>query len=677
MRVDQGPCSLGKKDPGTAGNLLSSKGNCDSVDDYAAPAMQERLSHLIAQATTDAFVAIDPQNRIIYWNRGAEQLLGWSADEVTGKNLDLVIPQDKREGHHAGLRRLSKGGTARLIGKTTEVPARHRCGKDVPVELSLTLWRDPETGLPAGYGSIMRDISERRRLEEERDAYERQLEEQLAAVQATTDGVAITDQEGRFIFMNPAHAQMFGIDDPAEMIGLHWSTIYSPEEAERIGSVAVPEVIATGHWRGEAQGIHREGRIIEQEVSLSGSPNGGLVCTTRDIGERQRAMRERIRTRERLLLAERQEMIGRAVSGLVHDLANLMAVITASAATLARKQRPHHELARIENAAGQATTMLEKILAPETRELLTESIDANSALESVADLTAVSLRPLHSIRVSLPDEKLALRADRTEFMRVLMNLCINARDSLPKEKTGSIQLRLEIFDHRKELPAPLVGTTPGCPSALITVSDTGCGIAAEDLQQVFEPFETRKSFGTGLGLAVVSSAMVKAGGSISVVSGPAGTDFHLVWPLAGNEVHSPEYEEAESRPNLAGKRILVAEDNPAVLEVIASELRRHGAEIGPCENPLEALAVLADEASNWDALVVDYDMPEMNGAELATAVRERWPKMPIVLCTAWQGIDDVGQGERLFDARVTKSALARDLPTELRRLLVNSHGRSS
>lgn len=677
LRVEQGSFSKVKGHPRFAGDMPSRNGTALLPGSGAGSRVQEQLAHLIAETTTDAFVAIDPDNRVIYWNRGAEQLLGWSAEEIAGKSLDLIIPDDRQAHHRAGMRRLSDGQEPRIIGKTTQVTARHRDGRAVAVELSLTLWCDPSTGSPAGYASIMRDVSERRRLEEERDAYERQLEEQLAAVQATSDGVAITDSEGLFIFMNPAHASMFGFNDPAETIGLHWSTLYHPDEAERIEKIAVPEVFASGYWRGEARGLHRDGRIIEQEVSLAKSPNGGLVCTTRDVGERQRAMRERIRTRERLLLAERQEMIGRAISGLVHDFANLMSVITASTATLAaRSQQGDRELARIDDAARQATAMLDKILAPDRDALPIESLHAKSSLESVAELTAVTLRPRHSIRLKLPGDDIELRADRTEFMRVLMNLCTNARDSLRPDQAGVIELSLTKVDCGFDVPPPVVGTIPDCPAALITVSDTGCGIAEEDLRLIFEPFETRKTVGTGLGLAVVSAVITKAGGCISVESGSGGTRFHLLWPLAG--ASTTACLPAVINPlqaSLDRKRILVAEDNPAVLDLIAGELRKAGADVGPCESPVEALAVLDDEASNWDALVVDYDMPEMNGAELAAMVRERWPALPIVLCTALQEVESVGRAGKLFDGRVRKGSLAEDLPAALHRLLSSSNER--
>ncbi|WP_033375983.1 PAS domain-containing sensor histidine kinase [Porphyrobacter sp. AAP82] len=493
---------------------------------------QEKLSHLIAQATSDAFVAVDPDNRVIYWNEGAANLFGWRADEIIGQSLHLIVPEIHRANHLLGMRRLTEGGQSRLLGKTTSVTALCRDGRLVPVELSLTHWEDSETGKPAGYAAIVRDSSERRNLEDQRDAYQRKLEDQFSAIEATSDGVAITDPEGFFTYLNRAHCTMFGYSDATALVGRHWSILYDRQEAQRIEQVAMPSVFKEGSWRGEACGVRRDGGIVEQDVTLAQSPSGGLVCTTRDIGEIKRATRDRIRARERLLLVKRKEMISRAVSGVAHDLANFIAVIGFSATTLRTKCRPcPPELKRIEGVAKQASSLLDSVLAPNTAKQPPRALDAKSALETVIELTAVTLKPNHSIRLKAQEDDIALKAVETEFLRVMINLCNNARDALPADGAGSIEVTLERLNPARRISKPMIGEKPELPSALITVRDTGCGIAEEELARIFEPFHTTKSYGMGLGLSVVSEMIAEAGGSINVKSGAHGTTFQLTWPL--------------------------------------------------------------------------------------------------------------------------------------------------
>jgi PAS domain S-box-containing protein len=633
---------------------------------------QEKLAHLIAEATSDAFVAVDPDNRVIYWNNGAAKLFGWQADEIMGESLHRIVPEIHRANHLAGMRRLAEGGQSRLLGKTTTISALCRDGRLLPVDLSLTHWVEPKTSKLAGYAAIIRDASERLGLERQRDAYQRKLEEQFSAIEATSDGVAITDAEGFFLYLNRAHCTMFGYSDATALVGRHWSILYSRQEAERIEQIAMPSVFKAGSWRGEACGVRRDGGIVEQEVTLAQSPSGGLVCTTRDIGDIKRATRDRIRARERLQLIERDEMIGHAVSGVAHDLANFVAVMGASATTLRAKGWSRSpELERIEGAARQASSLLDSVLAPNAAKRPPSALDAKSALMTVIELTGVTLKPYHSIMLKAKEESIALKAAESEFLRVMMNLCNNARDSLPVDRAGSIEVILERLDPARKLSEPMVGEKPELPSALITVQDTGCGIEAEDLPRIFESFHTTKSYGTGLGLSIVSSKVVEAGGSIHVKSGRHGTTFQLVWPLAKLPLDQRAVEELSTQRAPEGAKLMIVDDNPLVLELISSEVRMFGAEAIAISSPLQALQVLEADPVGWDAVILDYDMPEMNGGQLAALIRDALPSLPILLCTALHEVE-MDLSPSLFDEHVVKSAISSSLNQALVRLLASS-----
>ena len=628
----------------------------------------EHLSHLIAESTTDAFIAIDRDDLIIYWNSGAEAMFGWSRAEVLGRSLLMIVPQEHHDAHSAGLRRLNDGGTAKLIGVTIEVPACRKDGSRLPVELSLTMWKDPQGTRPAGFAAILRDISQRKELEEERNAYARRLREGLSAIKATHDGIAFTDEEGFFIFMNAAHAQMFGIEDPEETEGLHWTTLYDAAEAERIKREAMSSVGAEGTWRGEACGLHVNGSIIEQEITLSAGANGGLICITRDISARKAELRERIRTREQLLLAERQERIGGALSGLAHDFNNLMAVISASAAAL--EEDGGGELApvaRIQSATAAASKLLRKILKPERRTAERQTIDAAKAVADVADLVGVSLAPGHMIDVDLPDGPVHIWADESELMQVLMNLCTNARDALSPGSPGHIMLRLATTNGAVMRGAPVVGGTPEGAVAVIRVEDNGCGIPPDEIQRIFEPFVSRrKALGTGLGLAVVGRLVSEAGGCIFVESSEAGSCFQLVWPLEPREQVTIAGAATHGSSDLTGLTILAVDDNPALLDLITLHLERAGAEVCPCLSPIDGLEALGDKGASWAGIVVDYDMPKMNGVEFATLARRVHPSLPILLCSAVaEDLVLPPSAQGLFNAKLSKANLQQQLTRAL------------
>lgn len=633
---------------------------------------QQRISDLIARTTTDAFVCADANSRITLWNRAAETMFGWSAQEAVGRSLDLIIPDRHRHGHAAGMQRLMGGAPSRLVGTTVEVPALTRDGGEVPVELSLAMWpgEGDAEGQPAGFAAIMRDVSARKAAEAERAATEARLARQFAAVEASDDGIAVTDAEGRFIFMNRAHAVMFGHEDAADLIGQPWSVLYDALEAKRIADEAMPILFAQGQWRGDTQGRRRDGSPIEQEIALSLSPEGGIVCVTRDVGERRAMEREKARLREQLMLAQRQEVVGQLASGIAHDFNNLITAISGTAELLRNleDERVLHHAMRIQSAAATAARLVEKMLTLGRRVPHPKLVDLSRMARDVRDLIGPSLTdPLHRVELSVPGAPLMVMTDDTELNQVLLNLVLNARDALRVGETGRI--RLEVMPGEGQVPEGklVIGAIPQVPCVLIRVSDTGCGIEFEELGKIFEPFFTRKGeAGTGLGLAVVAGIIAGAGGALTIQSWPGvGTIFEVWWPLQPQAGDGTAAREAfEPGAALTGKTVLVVDDNPAVVDTLVAMLEEVGAEAGPCLDPRDALAAIRDDAALWDLVVTDYDMPGMNGADFARRLRKLRPDLPILLLTALPRVHKLHQKQvGLFDAVLGKPANTAQLGT--------------
>ena len=632
---------------------------------------EQRISQLIAQTTTDAFVCSDADSRIILWNRAAEAMFGWSAEEAIGQPLDMIIPDRHRDGHHAGVARVRARGPVKLVGKTVEVPASCKAGHEIPIELSLAMWpgEGAEADAPGGFAAIIRDISARKQAEDERISTKARLARQVAAIEASDDGIAITDADGGFIFMNRAHALMFGYAEPEALIGRPWSALYDPLEADRIRDEAMPILFRNGQWRGETQGRKRDGTLIEQEVSLSLSPEGGIVCVTRDVGDRRVMEREKARLREQLMLAQRQEVVGQLASGIAHDFNNLIAAISGTAELLrnTEDERVRHHALRIQSAASTAAGLTEKLLTLGRRVPHPKLVDLRRTLWDVRDLVVPSLTdPLHRIELELPPAPLMAQTDDTELNQVVLNLALNARDALAPGQVGRI--KLEVIANREYQPEGtlVVGSIPKVPAAVIRVSDTGCGITPEDLSRVFEPFFTLKGeAGTGLGLAVVAGIIASNNGALAIQSWPdCGTIFEVWWPL------EPHGDDAPGTPSsllnagnvLAGKTVLVIDDNPTVADTLVAMLEEVGAEVGPCIDPQDAIAVLGDDPGSWDLVITDYDMPGMNGAQLARRLRQTRDDLPILLLTALPRVHKLHQDQvGLFDGVLGKPATTAQL----------------
>ncbi len=648
---------------------------------------EQRISQLIAQTTTDAFVCSDADSRIILWNRAAEAMFGWSAEEAIGQPLDMIIPDRHRAGHHAGVARLRARGPIKLVGQTVEVPATCKVGHEIPVELSLAMWpaEGADASAPAGFAAIIRDISARKQADNERIATEARLARQVAAIEASDDGIAITDPEGNFIFMNRAHALMFGYEGPAALTGMPWSTLYDPLEGTRISEEAIPILFETGQWRGETQGRRRDGSPIEQEIALSLSPEGGIVCVTRDVGDRRTMEREKARLREQLMLAQRQEVVGQLASGIAHDFNNLIAAISGTAELLRNidNERVCHHALRIQSAASTATGLVEKLLTLGRRVPQPKLVDIRRTVWDVRDLVAPSLTdPLHRIELELPSAPLMAKTDDTELNQVVLNLVLNARDALPPGQIGRI--KLEVIADRDYCPEGtlVVGTVPQVPAAVIRVSDTGCGIAPDDLGRVFEPFFTHKGeAGTGLGLAVVAGIIASNNGALAIQSWrDCGTIFEVWWPLQPTGQDQPGQSNGLLGAGnvLAGRTVLVVDDNPTVADTLVAMLEEAGAEVGPCIDPQDAIAVLQDDPGSWDLVITDYDMPGINGAQLAQTLRRMRDDLPVLLLTALPRVHKLHQNQvGLFDGVLGKPASTAQLAAAAAAAIEAARARSS
>ncbi|WP_145108033.1 hybrid sensor histidine kinase/response regulator [Cereibacter sediminicola] len=481
-----------------------------------------------------------------------------------------------------------------------------------------------------------------------KQAEQRARTDLATAMDASHDGIAITDPDGCYVYMNRAHREMFGFTDSEEIIGRSWRDLYAPEVADHIAAVAMPVLEAEGGWRGEVIGRRLDGSDLPQEVSLTLKADGGIICMSRNIAKRLREQQEQARLREELQMAQRREIIGQLASGLAHDLNNLLAAIGGSA-TLIRDLRPGAAEAhaqRIISATEQAGALVRRFLSLGQRQSNRSRIDLRALLHEAADLVRAGLRNRTRLTLALPPEPVWVEADPTDILQVVLNLVVNARDAIatapPSEMGYEITLALGAPD-AGQLAGPFAAGTLGAGQAYValTVSDNGPGIAPETQAKVFQPyFSTKGAAGTGLGLAIVTGVLSANHGAIALASAPgAGTRFTVLWPIEARE--RPEAPAAPAPATagaltgrLTGRTVLVVDDNADVLRVLSAFLEQAGAEVVPCADPRDALAALRDDPALWDLLVTDYDMPHVTGADLGQAANGLAPDLPVLLITA-------------------------------------------
>jgi PAS domain S-box-containing protein len=604
----------------------------------AAAAAQATLVAAV-ESLQDGFVLFDADDRLVICNEKYREIYASSAPSIVpGATFESIL----RYG-------LAHGEYAQAIGREeawlAERMERHlQPNSEIEQPLSDGRWlRIFEKATPTGGRVGLRvDITALKLAER------RALSDRATAMEASQDGIAITDAEGRFTYMNKAHLALFGMTSEAEIIGRSWTTLYAPDARDWLQSHAIPILRSQGRWSGEIVGVAQDGTPVDQDVSLTLNDDGGLLCITRDISQRRRGEEERDRLRDELHMAQRREIIGQLAAGLAHDFNNLLAAISGNASLIEGSVEPGTANAasaeRILSATRQAAGLVSRLMGLGARPTERQLIDLRKPVADAAELVRTSIRPPLSLQVDLPETAQTAPADTTDIVQVVLNLAINARDALA-DQPGRISIQLRPATAADVAGEAVVGAIdPGRSYLCLEVADTGPGIPPDIAAQIFRPwFTTKGSQGTGVGLAVVSSVVGNNGGAIRLLtSAQAGTRFIVLWPISQPQsaprLASPLPDRLSGR--LDGLMILVVDDQPDVLQVIVAMLEAAGAEVAPATDPRDVVQAVREDPGLWDLLVTDFDMPAMSGAELADAVHAHDPDLPILLVTALAGVAD-------------------------------------
>ena len=380
--------------------------------------------------------------------------------------------------------------------------------------------------------------------------------------------------------------------------------------------------------------------------------NAALLATLEErVAERTRELAheaaERRRAEEALLQAQKMEAIGQLTGGIAHDFNNLlMAVLGNLELAEIRFGGPGRHpaqryLAQARHSAERGARLTRDLLAFARRQSLhVAPLDANAVISGADELLRRSVGGLVRIEQRLAPDLWPALGDSSQIELVILNLAINARDAMPGGGTITIETgNIRAGDPRR--PAEL---SEG-DYVRLAVSDTGSGMSEEVLAKCLEPFFTTKEIGkgSGLGLPVVHGIATQSGGTVAISSELGrGTVVSVYLPRAAADlVQGPHAEPATTAPSDArsGARVLLVDDDPDVRDVLTAQLSDLGYAVVPVTSGHAALDLLdADKAEGFDLLISDYAMPGFSGVELATAVRKRWPNLPVLLITGYSDV---------------------------------------
>ena len=511
-------------------------------------------------------------------------------------------------------------------------------------------WSDDDVSLIMMIAEIYANVLKKKEMARRLKASERQY---MELVEGLPIGLyrRTPGPEGTFIMANQALARIFGYERGEELIGLKISSFCA--DIKKMKQCGL-ELAKTGMIKEkETRFKRRNGEVFwvsisaRQRCDQHGNPVyvEGIV---QDISDRKRQEEEKEQLQAQLEQVQRIESIGRLAGGVAHDFNNLLVPILGYSELLMNSLAPSDRLRRyvepIMEAGERARDIVRQLLAFSSSQVMEKSpVDLNLLLKRFRRFLRHTLREDIKIELRLCSRHPVIEADSRQIEQVVLNLAVNAQDAMPRG--GTLTISTELATAGPKGPKAMEGGAlssikpAGGPFVVLTVSDTGTGIAPEVRQHIFEPFFTTKGHenGTGLGLATVYGIVKQHGGVIEVSSGPeGGSTFRIYLPVAeirqgaaGEELEAPEIQKS------GGGTILLVEDDKEVRDFVLLALDQAGYHVMESEGPLQALEEMENRGAEIDLLLTDVIMPEMNGKELYQRLRQRHPGLKVLYMSGY------------------------------------------
>lgn len=602
---------------------------------------EERYRELVECANV-IVLKWDSAGKLVFANEFALTFFGYSLEELAGRHLvGTIVPEVDSAG----------SDLARLIDSIAADPDCFRVhenenvtkdGRRVWIRWNNRAVRD-ESGRVRGVLSLGSDISERIKTEQalrESEARFRGL------FMKTPVPLLFASREGRVINVNQEFTATLGytIEDIPD-IEAWWTKAYpDPGYREQVKTywlsamsraMRVMEDIESHEYRIAA----KDGSIHAMLLGTRLLGDNHLVSFL-DITERKAAEAEREALQAQLLHAQKMEAVGQLAGGVAHDFNNMLQAILGYVDLASEESGDDAVIApfldEIRKAADRSVNLTRQLLAFARRQTVAPIvIDLNASVDGMIRM----LRRLIGEDIELvwnPHHGLwPIRIDPSQLDQILANLCVNARDAIG----GVGRIAIETFTASFDAPyRNRQGDTAIGDYVVLTVRDNGRGMDPETLDRAFEPFFTTKVLGagTGLGLATVYGIVKQNDGLIEVDSEPGkGTVFSVYFPRHEGELSDISEPVLHLAPRGDGESILLVEDEPSILNMTRDMLTGLGYRVLAANSPREALDLGRNTSSPIDALLTDVIMPEMNGRDLAEALRVAQPAMKCLFMSGY------------------------------------------
>ncbi|MCK5675654.1 MAG: response regulator [Verrucomicrobia bacterium] len=598
---------------------------------------QHALLHCLIDSIPDPVYFKDNRGLYLGCNKAYEKFVGKVEADIINRTDSAFMPESKaKAAHMEDLRVLARSGAVESEGWVKGADRQ---------EVYHSTFKTPYLESAAGSSGmigISRDLTKRIQMEQE-------MKRLAVAVEQSTESIMITDVGGVILYVNSAFGSITGYA-PEEVLGKTPDIFRSERHDDEFYQTLLTTISSGSKWKGYITSYKKDDNLFDVEATIypirdDSEEMVGYVAISRDITQ-EKAIEKQLRQTQKM------NAIGELAGGVSHDFNNILTAILGYVAlcmnTVEEDSKVHGYLKEIVKAGDRAAKLVRQILTFSRQEEQDfRSVGLQPVIEDSLGMVKTTIKPHIKVEVDIDEQCGSIYGDATQIQQVMVNLCTNAVHALGKKK-GSLDVSLKQVELLgKKHGNQVIDLDPGL-YACITVSDTGCGMAPETLDRIFEPYYTtkEKGEGTGFGLSIVHGIVRKHRGYIAVESEIGeGTTFNIYLPLLIGSAEEKKQAIDLSVPEGFG-HILFVDDDEAVLSMGREILESFGYSVSTATNGKLALELFQQDPDGFDALVSDYSMPEMNGHALIGECLRRRPGLPSIL---YSGYMEKVEGENLSD----------------------------
>ncbi|MBL8796810.1 MAG: PAS domain S-box protein [Planctomycetia bacterium] len=613
----------------------------DDLSPSSARARDEDRLQLFFDAALEGIV-VHVKGAILEANPPAATLFGVTVADMLGRDLLEFAAPESHDLIHRHIDACFEG--------TYAVTGLRRDGSTFPQELHTrhTEYRGQKVCIV-----VLRDISERKRNEAALRGRERQVR---AAFDGALDAMAMLDDLGQFLDVNPAACSLFGMTREE----LLHRRLFEFAESKADFDLLWNRLREQQHQRGEFRLLRPDGgrRWAEYSATADLLP-GRHLAILRDISERKRL-------EEQLRQAQKMEAIGRLAGGVAHDFNNLLTAIISYSELLLEAvpvaDSGHRYAEEIIHAAERAAGLTRQLLAYSRQQVLSPQVlNLNNVVSGLERLLCRLIGEDVVLVTQLDPALRKVKADPGQIEQVIMNLAVNGRDAMPRG--GTLTIATANVELDEGYAWAHMDVQPGAYVRL-SVGDTGSGMSEDVRAHLFEPFFTTKEVGkgTGLGLSTVYGIIKQSEGHVEVASTLGqGSTFHVYLPQVMEASRREQRPAVEPRSGRGWETILLVEDDDVVRALARTVLQQQGYTIIEAAHGVAALQLSSRFPGPLHMLLTDVVMPHMNGPQLYAQLARLRPGLKVLYMSGYTG----GAIAHLGELEAEAAFLQKPFPAEV------------